>query len=241
MDEAVRGLPSARKEAERAWDVHKHFNHAEALACKLHRAQHAQASAKTIPIDLMAALDLVEHQVARTAREIKVGRCFVGDYAREISGTMGPLLVAAWIAARLQDDFSGDQVCILVDLKAAHDLAKHHAARTAREVKIGRCFAGDVYMRGRGLDIYQDTHLIAAEVVLEPRGYPRRNEQRAHRATNLAHMVSREAPTDLDLPRRASHLVLNEIKRGHEIYRDSLGAGVGIAPCVACTPTPPPG
>ena len=68
--------------------------------------RNAHASAKTIPIDLMAALDLVEHQVARTAREIKVGRCFAGDHVREISGTMGPLLVAAWIAARLQDDLA---------------------------------------------------------------------------------------------------------------------------------------
>ena len=39
---------------------------------------------------------------------------------------------------------------ILVKFKTVLDLAKHRAVRMAMDAKPGRCFAGEVYARGRG-------------------------------------------------------------------------------------------
>ena len=79
LDEAVRGVTSANKEAELAWNVvHKNFNQVEALACKLRRAQYAQASAKTILVDLEAELTRAKHQVVRTAREFALVGAWLG-------------------------------------------------------------------------------------------------------------------------------------------------------------------
>lgn len=112
VGEAVRGLRSAKVEAERAWEaVDTYFNKAEAAFCKLRKAKHAHTSAETILVDLKAELVRAERQAVRTAREVTIGRCLGGDAcAGATCGKMNSLFVAGRVAARLEDGFSDDQV-----------------------------------------------------------------------------------------------------------------------------------
>lgn len=112
VGEAVRGLSSAKVEAERAWEVvGTYFNKAEAAFCKLLKAKVAHTSAETILVDLKAELVRAERQAVGTAREVTIGQFLAGDaYAGGRSGKMNSLFVAGRVAARLEDGFSDDQV-----------------------------------------------------------------------------------------------------------------------------------
>ena len=67
-------------------------------------------------------------------------------------------------------------------------------------------------------------HLVAAGVVFRPCGCPRRNKQRAHVSVGFPS----QAPTVLDLSRRADRPVLGASKSGLEIAQDVFGACVRL-------------